>query len=189
MITSYQELFTRFQQRLSAVGGESHLVRDLSSAATIITEHEALTQKDLVCPPHFSLNKSWGKIVALLSKEGIAVREATSPVEVADAAAGLSSSELAVAETGSVLLAENALEARVVSMLTLTHFILVPESNLVPMLDEVGARLQELTRRSPDQRRYISLVTGPSRTADIERTLSIGVQGPKAICVLIVQNI
>src|SRR5438045_4117988 len=133
MITSYQDLFTRFQQRLSAVGGESYQVEDLSSAATIIAKHEALAQKDLVCPPRFSSNQPWGKIASLLSKEGIAIREAGSPAEVADAAAGLSSAELAVAETGSVLLAENALEARVVSMLTLTHFVLVRESDLVPM--------------------------------------------------------
>ena len=189
MITSYQDLFTRFQQRLSAVGGESHQVKDLNSATQIIANHSALAQKALVCPPHFSSHQIWGNILSLLNKEGIDVREAGSPAEVADAAAGLSSAELAVAETGSVMLAENALAARVVSMLTLTHFVLVRESDLVPMLDDVGLRLQQLTSRGPDQRRYISLVTGPSRTADIERTLSIGVQGPKAICVLIVQDI
>jgi L-lactate dehydrogenase complex protein LldG len=56
------------------------------------------------------------------------------------------------------------------------------------MLDTAGERLREYTKPGPDQRRYISLVTGPSRTADIERTLTIGVQGPKAVQVLFVKD-
>jgi len=123
-----------------------------------------------------------------LRDQGIHIREAGSPASVADAPVGLSSAELAVAETGSVLLAENSLEARVVSMLTLTHFVLVRANDLVPMLDEVGAYLAKFSKVGPDQRHYVSLVTGPSRTSDIERVLTIGVQGPKALCVLVVQN-
>ncbi len=116
------------------------------------------------------------------------MREAGSPASVADAPAGLSGAELAIAETGSVLLAENALKARVVGMLTLTHFVLVSEGKLVPMLDDAAAILQQLTRAGSDQRHYMSFVTGPSRTADIERTLTIGVQGPKVLCVIIVAD-
>jgi len=41
-----------------------------------------------------------------------------------------------VAETGSVLLAENSLEGRVVSMLTLTHFVLVREAVFYPFLNK-----------------------------------------------------
>jgi len=183
-----QDLFTRFQERLSASGGESRLVADLAEATQVIASHRALAEKEVVVPPDFSARSPWSTILSMLRDQGIRIREAGSPASVADAPAGLSSAELAVAETGSVLLAENSLEGRVVSMLTLTHFVLVRASDLVPMLDEVGARLQQITKAGPDQRHYISVVTGPSRTADIERTLTIGVQGPKTLCVLIVQD-
>lgn len=186
MITS--DLFTSFQQRLTSVGGECHEVATLEGAANVIATHDALRAKEIVVPPGFSQHHRWGAILPLLEHKGIQIREAGRPAEVADAPAGLSGAELGVAETGSVLLADNALEARVVSMLTLTHFVLVGREDIVPMLDEVGARLQQLTRVGPEQRRYISLVTGPSRTADIERTLTIGVQGPKALCVLVVKE-
>src|SRR5690242_21905521 len=116
------DLFTRFQQRLTAVGGECHLLENLSEAAEVIAAHTALQEKRLVIPPKFSEYDPWGEVVSLLEAKGIQIEEAQSPASVADAPAGLSHAELAVAETGSILVAENSLEARVVSMLTLTHF-------------------------------------------------------------------
>src|SRR2546429_9033740 len=180
------DLFQRFQQRLTAVGGEAHFVESIEQAADIIGTYPALADGKIVVPPHFDRRQP--AVLQLLSNKGIVIVEAGDPENVADAPAGLTDAELAIAETGSVLLAENSLEARVVSMLTLTHFVLVAEHKLVPMLDDAGALLQQLTRVGPDQRHYISFVTGPSRTADSERTLTIGVQGPKALCVIVVNN-
>ena len=182
----YTGLFTQFQQRLSSAGGESHQVARLAEAADLIAAHPALIAGEIVVPPNFGRHQHWGAILPLLSSKDITIREAGSPASVADAPAGLSGAELSIAETGSVLLAENALEARVVSMLTLAHFVLVSEDKLVPMLDDAAVILQRLTRAGSDQRHYCSFVTGPSRTADIERTLTIGVQGPKTLCVIIV---
>ena len=187
-LTTYPDLFTHFQQCLSSVGGESHQVAHLAEAAAMIATHPALIAGEIVVPPNFGQHQQWGTILSRLRSKGITIREAGSPSSVADAPAGLSGAELAIAETGSVLLAENSLEARVVSMLTLTHFVLVRESKLVPMLDDAAVILQRLTRIGSDQRHYVSFVTGPSRTADIERTLTIGVQGPKALCVVLVAD-
>jgi L-lactate dehydrogenase complex protein LldG len=52
----------------------------------------------------------------------------------------------------------------------------------VPTLDEMGRTLSQLSREGT---RYVSLITGPSRTADIERVLTIGVQGPKVMHIVI----
>ncbi|QBD83108.1 hypothetical protein EPA93_46965 [Ktedonosporobacter rubrisoli] len=184
-----QDLFTRFQQRLAALGGtEGHQASNLPAAASIIADHPALADRKLVIPPDFSDSRPWSRILPLLREKGINIREADSPAGIADAPAGLSSAELAVAETGSVLMAENSLVARAVSMLTMTHFVLIRACDLVPMLDDVGKRLQQLTQAGPDQRHYISLITGPSRTSDIERSLTIGVQGPKVMCILVVTD-
>lgn len=183
-----QDLFARFQQRLTTAGGECYLVEKLADAADVIVTHSALEERRLIVPPRFSELHPWGNIIPLLEAKNIRIEEAQSPSSVADAPAGLSHAELAVAETGSILIAENSLAARVVSMLTLTHFALVRADDLTAVLDTVGERLQHLTRVGSDQRHYISLVTGPSRTADIERTLTIGVQGPRALCVLFVKD-
>lgn len=186
--TNYSDLYTRFQQSLSSAGGESYRAAYLSEATELIAAHPASIAAEIVVPPGFSHHHQWGAILPLLSSKGIRMREAGEPASVADAPAGLSGAELAISETGSVLLAENALQARSVSMLTLTHFVLVSGDRLVPMLDDAVPMLQQLAGKGSDQRHYMSFVTGPSRTADIERTLTIGVQGPKTLCVIIVMD-
>ena len=185
-MTQTNELITRFKDRLESVGGEAYSVENLEQATEIIATHPALVQKEIAVAPNFATFPFWAAILPMLHDKSIDIQEAESPASVADAPAGLSIAELAIAETGSVLLAENALEARVVGMLTLTHFVLVRKESLFPMLEDAGKLLLELTKSGSDQRHYISLVTGPSRTADIERTLTIGVQGPKALCVIFV---
>src|SRR6266849_5705796 len=185
---TYTDLFAHFQRQLSSAGGESHQVARLADAAEIIATHLALIAGEIVVPPNFGQHQKWGAILPLLSSKGITIREAGSPASVADAPAGLSGAELAIAETGSVLLADSTLEARIVSMLTLAHFVLVGVDRLVPMLDDAAPILQQLSRAGSEQRHYLSFVTGPSRTADIERTLTIGVQGPKTLCVILVAD-
>ena len=160
--TVYTDLYTHFQQCLSSVSGESHFAANLSEAAAIIAAHPALIAGEIVVPPNFAQHQQWRAMLPLLSSRGITIREAGNPASVADAPAGLSGAELAIAETGSVLLAENSLESRVVSMLTMTHFILVRENKLVPTLDEAAAVLQQLTCAGSHQRHYVSFFRSQS---------------------------
>ena len=88
----------------------------------------------------------------------------------------------AVAETGSVALGE-ANEDRAACFLADRLLLLVPEAEIVATLDAGLARLAALVRGGA---RYITLMTGPSRTADIERTLTIGVHGPRALVIVVV---
>jgi len=106
--------------------------------------------------------------------------------EVADAELGVSVGRLAVAETGSVLLGSNDPQSRMVGMLARTHVVVVTAGDLVATLDDAAATVRTLARPGPDQLRYMGFVTGPSRTADIERVLTIGVQGPRALHVVLI---
>ena len=108
--------------------------------------------------------------------------------EVADADLGVSVARLAVAETGSVMLGSNAAEDRLVGMLARTHAVVVPNGALVASLDDAAQTFRALTALGDGQLRYVGLVTGPSRTADIERVLTIGVQGPRALHLIIVDS-
>ncbi|MPZ87843.1 MAG: hypothetical protein GEU81_07165 [Nitriliruptorales bacterium] len=106
-----------------------------------------------------------------------------SPAEVADAPVGVMHCPLAVVETGSTLVSEHMLGDRLVSMLSRTLLQIVASSALVASLDDVGEWLSAQQGAG-----YWALVTGPSRTADIERSLTIGVQGPQENHVILLEG-
>ena len=100
---------------------------------------------------------------------------------IADRAVGITAATLAVAETGSVLLIEPAPIDRAVSLLTHHLIVAVAEADI---LDDLADGFRWLARQ-PRAAAYATFVTGPSRTADIERSLTIGVQGPRRLTVAV----
>ena len=95
--------------------------------------------------------------------------------DVWEAAAGVTLGDLAVAETASVLLSALPGRSRLNSLAPPTHVVLVRRVDIVASLDEALSRLAPQTS---------VLVTGPSRTADVEGVMVMGVHGPKALWVV-----
>src|ERR1051326_6208684 len=93
--------------------------------------------------------------------------------------------EFAVAETGAVAIDEPA-DDRGRCFLAERLWLLVPQDALVQSLDEALQRMGELIRRGAH---HPLLMSGPSRTADIERVLTIGVHGPRALVIVIVSGL
>jgi L-lactate dehydrogenase complex protein LldG len=122
-----------------------------------------------------------------LTSAGLRIRPPASPSETTDAPLGLSMGRLAIAETGSVLISEPTLEDRSVGMLTLAHATICPSAALVATLDDAAPLLRELSLANGGA--FSTLVTGPSRTADIERVLTVGVQGPGKVMTLFVDDL
>lgn len=100
---------------------------------------------------------------------------------IADRPVGITVATLGVAETGSVLLVEPAPIDRAVSLLTRHLIVAVAESEIVEELADGFRWLAEQPRAAA----FATFVTGPSRTADIERSLTIGVQGPSRLTVAV----
>lgn len=94
----------------------------------------------------------------------------------------VAAAEFAVVETGSVAVNEPA-EDRGRCFLAERLWLLVDHDALLPDLDAGLQRLGQLIR---DGARHPLLMSGPSRTADIERVLTIGVHGPRALAIVIV---
>lgn len=93
--------------------------------------------------------------------------------DVWQAEAGITLADFAVAETGSVVLSAGNQRARLASLTPPTHIVLVTE--IVATLEEAFARITDQTS---------VLITGTSRTADIEGVLVRGVHGPKELIVV-----
>ena len=94
---------------------------------------------------------------------------------VAECELGVTGVDAALPETGTLLLRSSAEKPRVVSLLPRVHLAILRPAVLRPDLHQAFAEVKEDG--------YVVLVTGPSRTADIELTLTLGVHGPKSLYV------
>jgi L-lactate dehydrogenase complex protein LldG len=123
----------------------------------------------------------------VIAELGLSQVPAESPQQMRDSALGVSIARAAIAETGSALMAEPTLADRAVGMLPRSQAIVIPTKSLLPSLDEAAPILRALAL-APG-RNMVTLVTGPSRTADIERVLTVGVQGPGRVMILFADDL
>ena len=98
--------------------------------------------------------------------------------------AGITWASAGIAETGSVVLWPTAREPRLMSLLPPIHIALVDESTIHDTLADLMAA-QGWALRMPTN---VVVVSGPSKTADIEQTLAFGVHGPKELIVLVIRK-
>jgi L-lactate dehydrogenase complex protein LldG len=101
----------------------------------------------------------------------------------AAAKVGISQMDWALANTGTLVQCADAVDKRLVSTLPLLHVAVVSTAALLPDLPAV------LRKIDPRKSSYLSFITGPSRTADIERVLTIGVHGPERLLIVLVDDL
>jgi L-lactate dehydrogenase complex protein LldG len=97
----------------------------------------------------------------------------------------LTGANWAIAETGTLVLDSSSEDIRIATMLSETHIAWIPASRIVPEVSALSAYMQEKMASPPG---YMAFITGPSRTADIERVLAIGVHGPQRLHILIMED-
>ena len=97
---------------------------------------------------------------------------------------GITCADYALSDTGSLVMLSSREEARLISLLPPAHIAVLPASRLLTGLDELFSILP----RPAEQSSSMVLITGPSRTADIEQILVRGVHGPGEIHVVIVEG-
>jgi L-lactate dehydrogenase complex protein LldG len=124
---------------------------------------------------------------AALIEAGISLAAGPSPDGIVHAGMGVTRATAGVAETGSILVHLDEVDAHLLSMLPEIHVALLHQDTLVDSLEEGLLLTRYLILRSSLERRpsYLSWVTGPSRTADIERVLTIGVHGPRQLHIFV----
>ncbi len=94
---------------------------------------------------------------------------------------GITRAQAGIAETGTLVLDSSCERNRLVSVVPPVHIAILRASRIYATLAEVLTMLQSAPELSPT----ITFITGPSRTADIELTLTIGVHGPQELYVII----
>ena len=101
----------------------------------------------------------------------------------------ISGADAAIAESGTLVLRSRAGRGRLASLLAPTHIAVLRSAQIVRGLGAALALMQE--RYAPDMfadSSNLTLITGPSRTGDIEQTLTLGVHGPREIHVVLIDG-
>ncbi len=176
-------MFELFRSRAEAVSAEVHRVPGRAAALERVLE---VLEREQVAD-EAGARAVWceGTILSSLDRAELSRRVPGLSFEVtrsraAESRVGVTEFDWAIADTGT--LAQDATEPalRVASMLPETHVALVRTESLLPDLAAL------LERIDPARMKYLACVTGPSRTADIERVLTIGVHGPRKLVVVAV---
>jgi L-lactate dehydrogenase complex protein LldG len=100
---------------------------------------------------------------------------------------GVTRCEFLVAHLGSVLISSAQISGRRLNVFPETHIVVAHQSQLTIYLDDALEKLRQKYKNELPS--LISNITGPSRTADIEKTLVMGMHGPKSLIVLISEEL
>jgi len=166
-------LVEKFSQELDAIGGHADLVTQGELPKRLI---EFLRERKV------NAVTIWDSIPVMdeanLTASGVrAGRNADPNVRV-----GITGALSAIAETGTLLISSGKGQPLSASLLPEIHIAIIRSSQIVESLEEAFQK-KEVQNASA-----VALVTGPSRTADIEMTLTIGVHGPGELHVFVVDG-
>ena len=179
-------MLATFQARAEAVGAE---VRRCADPAAAVEQVLALLVAEGIAErPGARAVWADGPVLDGLDRARLAARVpgltfAVTQEAAAGAKVGVTQVDHGVAATGSLAQAAHDVTQRLASTLPEIHVALLDPTRIVPDLGALLARI------GPAQTRYLALVTGPSRTADIERVLTIGVHGPRRLVILLVDGL
>lgn len=178
----FDDLAARFTASLTKVYGEVHrapsldaaldtlgaLLDDLSAVRIAVNDEAPLNTVDL--------SARWpGRTWHIVGRDP--APDLRPFCEAADV--GLSGADAALAETGSLVLSSGPGRSRLVTLVPPVHIALVPTAALETDL------VTWTQQRSGPPPANVVLVSGPSKTADIEQTMAIGVHGPKRFIVIL----
>ncbi|MBO1623861.1 LutC/YkgG family protein [Bacillus arachidis] len=110
-------------------------------------------------------------------------------IEFAKAAdLGITFSDIALAESGTVVLFNDGLKGRHVSLLPESYIAIVPKSTIVPRLTQATKVIHDQNKAGDKLPACLNFVSGPSNSADIEMNLVVGVHGPIRTAYIIVDD-
>ena len=151
------------------------------AVADYLAQHNL--EPSLVMAPDPALDTyPWGERPMLAIRRGVA--EEADRVSVTGAVMGF-------AETGTLMMTSGPDHPSTLNFLPETHIVVLPAERIGGAYEEGWAHLRAESAPDADggfMPRTVNLVTGPSRTADIEQTIALGAHGPRRLHIVIVEG-
>ena len=186
------DLCEKMAAEVDAVGGKAFRVASLAAARDVLAQLlDEAAARSALCWQHELLDRLG--LSEFLKSRGVAehnYRTLSPQDHAAQRAAelacdvGISSVDCAIAETGTLLVCSRPGQERVASLLPPMHVAIIERKQIVPdLIDAFGILHDKGLANLPSN---ITLITGPSKTGDIELQLTTGVHGPKHWRVIII---
>ena len=185
---------SQLEAEINEVGGTAQLVSDIAAARKALCELlDDHRPESALCWTHPLVEQL--ELPAMLGERSIALwnhaqlseLDATARRKtVLEAGIGISSVDLAIAETGTLLVASAPGHERVTSLVPPIHVAVIGRHQIVPDLIDAIGQLQE--QGIDDLSSSVVLITGPSKSGDIELQLTTGVHGPGTWHVIVIQD-
>lgn len=102
-----------------------------------------------------------------------------------EASVGITTADFALADTGTLVLVSGDEQHRLISLLPPSHVCLLDSSRVLPSMTSLLERVRGRFSPPDSAPRNMTCITGPSRTADIEQAITMGVHGPKSLYVIL----
>jgi L-lactate dehydrogenase complex protein LldG len=169
-----------FIQAFEKLGGKAHRATDKTEAHRILIT--LLENRSAVASNAAFLNECGVTRIPNL-RSGIFDRK-TLRAACVEVDVGVTSADYLLADTGTLVMLASRSEARLISLLPPMHVALAPVDRMLANLDELLSTLPQ----PAEQTSSMVLITGPSRTADIEQILVRGVHGPGEIHAILVET-
>jgi L-lactate dehydrogenase complex protein LldG len=167
----YSDPHRQFTEALASVGGRCVVVVDIASANASLAEI-----------PEYAAARKRCSLVPGIGNSTFDLAAVCDPHELEDVEFAVLPGEFAVAENGAVWVTDDDLAHRVLFFLPQHLAIVVSTRNLVHNLHEA------YERASIGRTAFAALVSGPSKTADIEQALVIGAHGARSLIVFLVES-
>ncbi len=183
MNPSSEELVACFTRELEAVQGEVIRCGSVEQASTKLVE----LMDQLSCQTIGSVERPiLRELAAGLPSDRVAwTKEGWEPKEMGELAVGMVASEILLADTGTCVVSSGTPEERLMCYLPPVCVVVARVDQLAETMPAAWDRIARETAE-PDRRGEFVLITGPSRTADIEKILILGVHGPKRLIVILI---
>jgi L-lactate dehydrogenase complex protein LldG len=157
-------------------------VDDLPAATRVVRDVAARSQVKAIAAHHAPLIE---KLCQAMDISVCWTDGGYDPRQLEKCQLGITTCEALIAQTGSILVSSRSNGGRAVSVLPPHHIVVATRHDLLPDIDTAFARVR--ARYGQDYPSMLSLITGPSRTGDIERILVLGAHGPRELTVILIE--
>jgi L-lactate utilization protein LutC len=183
LIQSKNELVNRFSKKIIELKGEISKVSNISQAALKLKSVlRGFPEKSVLMQSASLIDRVLEEQRNILKYIDQKAQLSMSSISFAEYQAGITSADYLVARTGSIVLNAKTAGGRRLSVLPPVHIVLAKTDQLVPSLDTV---LHKLTEENLNVS-FLTIITGPSRTSDIEKQLVLGAHGPKRLIIILI---